>query len=181
MSQFYKHPYNTSLDLYDPLNNEYEIVDQTGADHIKINSPYILWWKIDQVGTKDNNDELSNLYNESDMMSFLNISSPVRVYAFVEYSPIINELTKIGLVQVKEINFISNITDIFEKLGREPKPGDVFRVSQMTTDGKDDSTFYTVVSVSPIDLHLFRYTNYLINAEATNMYNIPSEIKNYVD
>lgn len=181
MSQFYTHPTNTSLDLFDPLNSEHDLVDQTSSDHVKINSPYILYWKIDTETTKRNNDDLSNLYGESDMMSFLNISNPIRVYAYIEYSPIITELTKLGLTQIKEINFIANITDITERLGREPQPGDVFRVSTMTIDGTKDNTFYTVVSLSSIDLHLFRYLHYLINAEQTNLNNIPSEIRNFVN
>ena len=181
MSQFYKHPTNTSLDLYDPLNSEHDLVDQTSSDHVKINSPYILYWKIDQETTKSNNDDLSNLYGETDMATFLNISNPVRVYAYIEYSPIITELTKLGLTQVKEINFIANITDITEKLGRDPQPGDVFRVSGITIDGVKDNTFYTVVSISSIDLHLFRYLHYLINAETTNMSNVPSEIRNFIN
>jgi len=179
MSQFYVHPTNTSLDLYDPINAEHDLVDQTSSDHIKINSPYILYWKIDQVTTKRNNDDLSNLYGETDMATFLNVSQPVRVYAYIEYSPIINELTKLGLTQVKEINFISNITDIVERLDREPQPGDVFRVSSMEIDGSKNNTFYTVVSLSTIDQHLFRYMHYLINAETTNLKNIPKEIRDF--
>lgn len=181
MSQFYQHPQNFKLDLWDPLNYEYDLINQESIEHIKIYSPYILYWKINQTETKFQNDDLSNLYQETDQIVYSNVSFPIRIYAFIEYSPIINELNRLGLSQIKEINFITNITDFNTKIGRGPLPGDIFRLSDIKMDGSKENLFYTMVSSSTIDYHNFRYVHYLLNAEQTNMYNIPSEIRNFTE
>ena len=178
MSAFYKHPSNISLDMYDPQNYEHAIADQTSFDHIKIMSPFILYWSIDQKNTKNLNDDISNLYQESDLLQFLK-KEPTRVYMYTEHSPVISELNRLGLATMRETNFISNKSDMHMRLGRAPVSGDLFRVSYFNTEGKSTPQFYTVVSTSEADLHLYRYLHYIINSEQTNMFNIPKEILEY--
>lgn len=177
MSQWY-HPPNIDLDIWDPLNYEHWLADQESIDHIKINSPYILYWKIDQEGTEIHNDELSNLYQESDQLVFYN-KKPIRVYMYAEISPIIQELSRIGISELHEINLIANRTDIIEKLGRFPVNGDLLSIYFFEKDQKRFQNFYTLVSISRSDLHLYRHLHFIMNCEQTNMANIPSYIYNY--
>jgi len=177
MSQWY-HPTNIDLDIWDPLNYEHWLVDQESIDHIKINSPYILYWKVDHDETERHNDELSNLYQESDQLVFYN-KEPIRVYMYAEISPIIQELSRIGISELNEINLITNITDINEKLGRSPASGDLISIYFFQKDKKASQRFYTVVSASLSDLHLYRYLHLILNCEQTNLANIPKHIYDY--
>jgi hypothetical protein len=177
MSQWY-HPTNIDLDIWDPLNYEHWLADQESIDHIKINSPYILYWKIDSEGTEMNNDELSNLYQESDQLVFYN-QKPIRVYMYSEISPVIQELSRIGISELNEINLIANITDINEKIGRFPISGDLLSIYFFQKDRKFSKRFYTVVSSSSSDLHLYRYLHIILNCEQTNLANIPKRIYDY--
>lgn len=177
MSQWY-HPINIDLDIWDPLNYEHWLSDQESIDHIKINSPYILYWKIDQEGTEMHNDELSNLYQESDQLVFYN-RKPIRVYMYAEISPVIQELSRIGISELNEINLITNITDIEEKLGRSPISGDLLSIYFFEKEKKFSKRFYTIVSSSSSDLHLYRYLHYVVNCEQTNLSNIPKHIYDY--
>ena len=174
MSQWF-HPTNIDLDIWDPLNHEHWLVDQQSIDHVKINSPYILYWKIDQEKTDMNNDELSDLYQESSQLVFYN-SNPIRVFMYVEISPIVQELSRIGISELREINFISNKTDLIEKLGRSPISGDLLSVSYFEKDKKVDPNFYTIVSTSDLDIFLYRYLHFMVNCEQTNLNNIPKHI-----
>jgi hypothetical protein len=177
MSQWY-HPTNIDLDIWDPLNHEHWLVDQESIDHIKINSPYVLYWKIDQEKTEMNNDEISNLYQESDQLVFYN-SEPIRIYVYVEISPIVQELSRIGVSELREINFITNKTDLIEKIGRFPLPGDLLSISYFEKDKKKTQSFYNLVSTSDADLHLYRYVHFILNCEQSNLSNIPKHIFDY--
>jgi len=177
MSQWY-HPTNIDLDVWDPLNYEHWLVDQQSIDHIKINSPYILYWKIDQESTEMHNDELSNLYRESDQLVFYN-KKPIRVYMHAEISPVVQELSRIGISELNDINLITNKTDIVEKLGRFPINGDLISIYFFEKDKKASQRFYTLVSISSADLHLYRYLHFIMNCEQTNLANIPSHVYNY--
>ena len=182
MSQFYIHPESSnSIQMFSSNNFELWLNDSVSDEHIQVMSPYILYWKIDQQQTNANNDELGKLYQEAEEYKFLNVDDPIRVYAYAELSPIIQELSRSGLATTKEINFLSNRSDIIERLGRPPLSGDVFRVSYINKDGKNQNDFYTVVSVSETDLNLWRYLHFAINAEQQSLDNIPQKIKDYVD
>ena len=177
MGQWY-HPTNIDLDIWDPLNHEHWLADQESIDHIKINSPYVLYWKIDQEQTEMHNDEISNLYQESDQLVFYN-SEPIRVYVYVEISPIVQELSRIGISELREINFVSNKTDLIEKIGRFPISGDLMSVSFFEKDKKKTQSFYTLVSTNDADLHLYRYIHFILNCEQTNLSNIPKHVYDY--
>jgi hypothetical protein len=172
------HPVNIEYNVYDPLNHEHWLVDQTDADHIKTNSPYILYWKVDYNATELQNDELSNLYQESNQLVFYD-SEPARVYMYADIAPIINELTRLGENTIKEGTFFCNKTDIFSILDRLPSSGDLFCVYYFNIDRTHSKTFYTIASVSDSDLHLYRYLHLVINAEQTNLSNIPKDIFDY--
>jgi hypothetical protein len=177
MSNWY-HPTNIDLDIWDPLNYEHWLVDQQSIDHVKINSPYILYWKIDQEKTEMHNDEISNLYQESDQLVFYN-SEPIRVFMYIEPSPIIQELSRIGISELREINFIANKTDLIEKIGRPPISGDLMSISYFQKDTKILPNFYIITSTSDADLHLYRYLHYIINCEQSNLSNIPKHVYDY--
>lgn len=174
MAQWH-HPVNVENATYDPLNYEHWLVDQTDADHINSYSPYILYWKIDYNATELQNDELSNLYQESNQLVYYD-SEPIRVYMYADIAPIIHELTRIGESVIKEGTFFCNKTDIEEKLQRLPSSGDLFCVYYFNIDKTHSKTFYTIASVSDSDLHLYRYLHLVINAEQTNLSNIPKDI-----
>lgn len=177
MGQWY-HPTNIDLDIWDPLNHEHWLADQESIDHIKINSPYVLYWKIDQEQTEMHNDEISNLYQESDQLVFYN-SEPIRVYMYVEISPIVQELSRIGISELREINFIANKTDLIEKIGRFPISGDLISVSYFEKDKKKTQSFYTLVSTNDADLYLYRYIHFILNCEQTNLSNVPKHVYDY--
>lgn len=178
MGQFYVHPNNVELNIFDSQNYEHALVDQESFDHIKIMSPFVLYWSLDHNETRKLNDEISNLYQESDLLKFYS-SDPVRVYMYTEHSPVISELNRLGLTTMRETNFLANKTDMHMRLGRAPLGGDLFRVSYTNTEGKMHQQFYTVVSANEADLHLYRYLHYVVNSEQTNLSNIPKEILEY--
>lgn len=181
-NQFYVHPENSnSIAMFDSTNFELSLNDSVSDEHIKVMSPYILYWKIDQQETNASNDELGKLYQEAEEYKFLNVEDPIRIYAYAELSPIIQELSRSGLATTKEINFLANRTDIYEKLERAPLPGDVFRISYINKDNKNQNDFYVVVSVSETDINLWRYLHFSINAEQQSLDNIPQKIKDYAD
>jgi hypothetical protein len=84
-----------------------------------------------------------------------------------------------GLSEIKDFNLLVNISDIIERLGEEPKAGDLFAVGNMTKQNELDYTFYMVASVVETDFHLWRYVHYLVSAQQTNLSNVPEKIKNY--
>lgn len=172
------HPPNVEYDVYDPLNHEHWLVDQNDADHVRTNSPYVLYWKVDESTTLRYNDELSNLYQESNELVYYN-TEPVRVYFFADVAPIIQELTRLGQNEVREGTFFCNKTDVYERLGRFPQSGDLFCVYYFNLDKTHSRTFYTVASVSDSDLHLYRYLHLVVNAEQTNLSNVPKEVFDY--
>lgn len=177
MNQFWK-SHNPTIKMYDPTNHELWLGDEISKEHINVYSPHILWWKMSE-STFDNNDELDKIYGESQSIIYENTEKPVEVIGYLEISPIIEELGRMGLSEIKDFNLLVNISDIIERLGREPKPGDLFAVGNMIQQNLMDYTFYMVASYVETDFHLWRYVHYLVNAQQTNLSNVPEKIKNY--
>ena len=63
--------------------------------------------------------------------------------------------------------------------GRDPKKGDVFRVTWIKSQTERRYVFYNIGNVTPVDPFNFKHINWLIAAEQTDMSEIPDEIKNY--
>ena len=177
MSQFWKGQ-NPTIKMYDPTNHELWLGDEISKEHIEVYSPPILWWKISSE-TITNSDDLDKLYGESQSIIYENADHPIEVFGYLEMSPIIEELGRMGLSDIKDFNLMTNISDMLERLGREPRAGDLFAVGNMITQKRLDYTFYMVASVLENDFHLWRYVHYLINAQQTNLSNVPEKIKNY--
>jgi hypothetical protein len=174
------HPTNVAPDVYDPLNHEYWLVDQTDSDHIKQNSPYILYWKYDAKSTIRNNDELSILYGESNELVFHSLT-PTRVYMYPDIAPIIQELNRMGGNQIQDVTYFANQTDFIEKIGRPPLSGDLFCTYFFQKDKIQKKVFYTVSSFSEFDLHMYRYIHFILNVEQSNLSNVPKEIFDFKD
>lgn len=177
MDQFWK-THNPTLKMYDPTNHELWLGDELSQEHINIQSPPILWWKMSNE-TYENSDELDKIYGESQSIIYENPEDPIEVFGHLEVSPIMEELGRMGLSEIKDFNLLVNISDICERLGREPLEGDLFAVGNMIKQNEMDYTFYMVASIVENDFHLWRYVHYLINAQQTNLSNIPLKIKNY--
>lgn len=177
MNQFWKGQ-NPTIKMYDPTNHELWLGDELSKEHINVYSPPILWWKMSE-STHTNSDELDKLYGETQSIVYQNIEDPIEVIGYFEISPIIEELGRMGLSEIKDFNLLVNISDIIERLGEEPKGGDLFAVGNMTKQNIMDYTFYMVASVVETDFHLWRYVHYLISAQQTNLSNVPEKIKNY--
>lgn len=177
MNQFWKGQ-NPTIKMYDPNNHEIWLGDELSKEHINIYSPPILWWKMSE-STYTDSDELDKIYGETQSIIYQNIEDPIEIIGHFEVSPIIEELGRMGLGEIKDFNLLVNISDIHERLGEEPKSGDLFAVGNMIKQNVMDYTFYMVSSIVETDFHLWRYVHYLINAQQTNLSNVPEKIKNY--
>jgi len=170
----------SELKVYDVEAPEHYTVDSMNQEWIDVNSPLIHYWKIDQATTLSNTDDLGMLYGEAtEDVAFVN-NEPFRVKALIEVSPILEELSRAGLTEISEINFICNKEYMIEKIGRLPVPGDIFRISSIQLNKKHHNVFYEVASAVEIDLNLHRYINILVNAEQTALEKIPDFITAYL-
>lgn len=169
--------YNRSktLKAYDDGNqSEHAILSSLGDEFIQIESPRVYYFRMDFKKTKLNTDETSTFYGETEKQELL---PPVEIFALLERSPIIQELTRLGLSNIKDINFICNIDDITARLSATPNSGDFFLVYGVNTKGKAFKDFYQVASIVPINIVNSRYIDYLINAEQTSLDNVDDSIR----
>lgn len=181
--QFYSP--RTTIRAYDDSNIQEHITrEMMNREWVEYVSPKIEWWCIDFVNTKKDANELQNLYGETDNAEYANVgknpAEPIEVFALVEKSPVVEELTRLGIADLQEVMFTCSRADIELKLGQPPKAGDLFRISQFRLDRKHDSVFYKVASVLPCDFDLHRYLNYLINGEQTAMEEAPKYIRDWL-
>lgn len=176
MSQFPNRP--TSIRVYDPESPEILTFNSIDQEFIKHKSPLILYWKYNYAQTKLNTDELGKLYGEAEESSY--DIEPITIYAIAEKSPILQELSRYGLTQIEEINFICNIVDIKERLGRDPEAEDLIRLSYLNKDQKHTHVFYKIASAVPVDDVLDYHVNYLINAEQVAMENTPDHVRQWL-
>lgn len=173
----------TKPNLFSPCNPEYALCDALVAEQYTINSPEILWWSLLRDGATGAaaRDELDAVYGEKSSGDHkLAYAGPFDFRGFIDISPIVQELTRLGLQQINEIELYANIaaTDVYLG-GRLPKGGDVFRVTWIVTETERYYVWYKVANVTPVDPYNFRYINWHINAEQTNLWDVPESISNY--
>ena len=160
--------------FFDEENPEYALIDSLTEEMFVVISPKILWWTFKDEETKAAMSELELLYGET--MSSKKFLGPIEVFGHLETDPVITELQRMGIEQIESIKLSVNRNTFANLIGFEPKAGDIFLVKYP----KDNrQTFYTVSTVDPSDLYNMRYTNYIINAEQTNMNDVDQEIIDY--
>lgn len=166
-----------ALRLYDPNNPEHYLIDSVSSEWNRVVSPRFFWWKLNTVQTDTERDEIDELYQETTVTHYE--AEPRIVYAYVEKSPIIEELSRAGLTDVDELVVTFNITDIENILEEAPKSGDMFTIAEFRIDEKSENVFYRVASVVPSDIVNWRYTNYTIMAELTALETVPETIRKF--
>ena len=175
------------LELAEPFINAQQMIDFVGENQNDIRSAgrLIQYNKVERpewfepIYEGESLEECLIIARQYDDFGIFYNKEPIRVFMYAEISPIIQELSRIGISELNEINLITNLTDINEKLGRSPSSGDLISIYFFKKDKKVSQRFYTIVSASGSDLHLYRYIHLILNCEQTNMANIPSHIYNY--
>lgn len=168
--------------LFDPKNPELSVADVMTSDYIRAMSPKILYWHFDRTTNRAAQDDLDSVYGEKSSGEAKDVFiGPKRVYMFIEFNPIIIELTRLGVEQIEEITCFTNIADFLDITGTLPKPGDLFRISYIQEEDKYRNRFYTVGSVSPRDLFNGKHLNYVLFSELTPLDHVPQNIKNFMD
>jgi hypothetical protein len=180
--------------MFDPLNSEHSLVDALTEEMHMSESPEIIYWRLkkpeeidalpENINSESYLDDLDKVYGEkSSKEGKLLYKDPVRIYGKIDIQPIINELQRMGLTTIKQIDLYINIAHAHERLEEVPKGGDVFRVTYLIrdTDGelKDKYVYYHIANVTEVDLYNYQYINYQLFAEQTNMMDVADEIKQY--
>ena len=167
--------------VFEPENPEYALIDAVVQESFEKASPEIMWWSLNRELTEPTRDELDQLYGEkSSGDKLVKYAGPFRVYGHLEPSPIIQELTRLGVEQIWQIDLFMNVAAMLEYTrGRPPKPGDVFRATHIHPGDQREYKFYMVGSVLEVDLFNFKYVNWQVNAEQTTLADVPDEIKLY--
>lgn len=172
--------YNRSknLKVYDDGNqSEHALLSSFSDEFIQIQSPRIYYFRVDFKSTEQQTDDVSKLYGETENIIMF---KPIEVFALVERSPVIEELTKIGLSNLSEVTLTVNIDDITSKLGDKPKGGDMLCIYNVNTQGKAFKNFYKVASATPSEMVNSRYINYNIFAEQTSLDDVEDDIRSYL-
>lgn len=169
----------SELKLFDSMSPEYELANSFVQESIEIVSPPILYFCTNLPATKETLDNVDIVYGETkNKITFL---PPKKIVANPQLNPILEELTSLGLAQLEELNLVVSIPYIIQALGQEPKGGDVFRISYMENGRPFRDVFYMVNNAIPVNLFNFQYLNYTINAQQTQMTDVPSTVKNYLN
>lgn len=164
------------LNLYEPKNPEYLLLNSFNEEYTEIVSPRILYWKFDIENSKNTLDKLDDLYSESTQTN--KYIGPFEVSMLIERSPIINELSRLGHNIIEEINVVVPTLLINEKLGRLPQPGDIFRVSMIDElSQREKFTFYEIANVSENDPNNHMWLTLMLFAKQTDLSNVPIELK----
>ena len=58
------------LNLYEPSNPEYMLLESFNQEYTEIVSPRILYWRFDEKTSKSNQDRLDELYGEATQTNF---------------------------------------------------------------------------------------------------------------
>lgn len=181
---------------FEPLNPELSLIDQFTTEMHKLESAEVIYWSRKPTDVVDAErtiadpdadsylDDLDEVYGEkSSDTGKHEFYDPVQVYGKLDINPIIQELTRMGLSQIEEIDFYMNIAHAQDVLDGPPKMGDVFRITFLIRDkdgeNQEHLVYYTVGTINPVDLYNYHYVNYQINAEQTSLQNCPTEIQNY--
>lgn len=164
------------LNLYEPKNPEYMLLNSLNEEYTEIVSPRILYWKFDLDNSKSTLDKLDDLYSESTQTN--KYIGPYEVFMMIERSPIMNELSRLGQNTIEEINIIVPTLQINEKLGRLPIPGDIFRVSMIDEQlQREKFTFYEIANITDNDPNNHMWMTLMIFAKQTDLSNISIELK----
>jgi len=176
---------STKLQMWDPKSPEYALLDSMVSEKFTAHSPEIKWWSFlqDNETGAAVRDELDKVYGEKSSggkdakRGYL---GPFDVKAIMEINPIVKEFTRLGLQQIEEVETFANIAAMEHYLeGRLPKPGDIFRVSWIVTETERRYVFYKVANATPCDPYNFRYINWHISAQQTNLFEAPDTVKLY--
>jgi len=172
-----------NLKVFEPDNPEYTLIDHMTEEVFENYSTEIAYWVLNVTETDSDRDELDEVYGEGGGADQLRAYyGPYEVFGTLTINPIIQELTRLGLEQIEEIDFYCNIAAMENYLeGYIPKAGDIFRTTWIQTNNERRYIFYNIANVTPVDLYNFRYINYLINAEQTSLHEVPESIKNYYE
>lgn len=170
---------DSKLDLFQPQNPEYELVNIVTNEAFRIVSPHIIYYPYDSVTTERDQDDYDDIMGEAEEnYAFF---KPVQIYAYVETNPIIDELTRLGLEQIEEINVYANIDEVTQRLsGRAPRAGDFLRISYIERQKADRVVFYKVATIQPVDMYHWRHVNYSINCEQTDLSMLPEDLRNKI-
>ncbi len=171
MSQIFKENRPFKLNLYEPENPEYLLLNSFNEEFTEISSPRILYWKLNREASKQNQDKLDELYGEATQTNVY--EDPIEVYFLIERSPIMNELTRLGQNTIEEINIVVPTLQISEKLQRLPDAGDIFRLSTIHEEGKKEKfTFYEISNVVDNDANNHMWMTLMLFAKQTDLSNL---------
>lgn len=176
-------PYRpTKINMFEPRNPEYSLIDMMTSEKFTAYSPEIYWWSFIKDGEDGaaERDELDKVYGEKSSAGKVAYLGPFEVKAALELNPIVAEFTRLGLQQIEEIEAYGNVAALDSYLkGNVPKEGDIFRVSWIVTETERRFVFYKVANVTPVDPYNFRYINWHIHGEQTTLHEAPDSIKNF--
>jgi hypothetical protein len=168
--------------VFEPTSPDYALASSMDAEYIQNASPKVLWWSFNFQANIDNMDELDKVYGEKSSKNGKDIfRDPKEVYCHFEISPIMLELTRLGVEQIEEVILFTNTDEFYNMNGYDPKAGDIFRISYVVSPEKYRNVFYTVGSVIPVDLFNFKYLNWRVLGQQTNMSNANNAMKNYIN
>ena len=180
MGRIYK---PTSVEVFQPLNPEYALVDSMIEEAFEAISDELVWWSLDRTKTQEHMDDLGKAYGEaSDTANKPEYNGPFRVWGKTEINPIIQELTRLGAQTLREIDMYFNVAAFANYTnGLTPKQGDIVRVTWLMRRPEEDREFwfYEVANVTPVDIYNFRYANWQCLAEQTALNNVPEAIRTY--
>lgn len=164
--------------IYDPtISTEYDLANSFSAEAMKFVSPKIIYWRLDKDATDADQSDDEDIYNEK--IGETIFKDPLEIFGYIEVNPIIQEITRLGIEQLEELNIFVNLQEVVKILGEKPKGGDIMRISYFREQTQDKNTFYKVGTSFEADLYNFQYMHYVINAEQTNMSDVPKHICEY--
>lgn len=183
----------TNVKIFEPTNPEYNLVHSINSELNEAVSPKLMVWMIDLADAAANQDEIDNVYGENSAIDKTkNISKnikydgPYEFFGNVQVNEIIQEMSRLGVEQVEEIDIFVDLMDFTTRMkGSQPKPGDIIRISYIEMEDKATNqthyrhVFYEIGTILPCDLYNFKYINLHIYAEQASLGNVPKTIINY--
>lgn len=163
------------LNLYEPSNPEYMLLESFNQEYTEIVSPRILYWRFDEKTSKSNQDRLDELYGEATQTNVY--EGPFEVFMLIDRSPVLTEISRLGKNIVEEVQIAVSVLHINEKIGRLPVSGDIFRVSAIKNESKETFTWYEISSVVENDINNHRWMTLMIFAKQTDLSNVTLEMK----
>lgn len=174
----------SGLNVFEPLNPEHGVLDSMIQEAYEVMSTEVMWWCFSKTVAEETRDSIDQMFGETTVENVPAYSGPFRVWANNQVNPIIMELTRLGGQTIKDVDLFCGIAAMHQYLsGKDPMPGDIFRLTRLGLDPKinREYDFYVVSHAWPVDLYNNRYTSWQIAAEQTNLNDVPDIIKNYKD